>query len=261
MTEDWRNIVVLPCLPPHPVEGRREGGMIFFTDITTIASSCCLLNINAYHSTKKQFKDLIFIDPGVYELKKGHEYTHIQELHALVPHLAENEYISIDYPCDMNPRYTQEFIIKSIANNWRYASNTHYICTVQSKLHRYDDFKLKLEELEPIWSQPQKILGIGNLCRILECDVFTDYVFALLNKIAGRVHWMHFYGLPFPLMKYLPKLEKKCIISVDSTKWTRAVHDRLKAEHGLNCSSKTRNLFFLTYLEAIANRYNLQICY
>ncbi|NMC60186.1 MAG: hypothetical protein GYA51_12520 [Candidatus Methanofastidiosa archaeon] len=77
--------------------------MKFFTDISTQISNFCLLNIKQYNNQKKYRKTLIFIDPSVYELKDSAEYSKIELLHELASgRLLENEYISIDYPCDMN---------------------------------------------------------------------------------------------------------------------------------------------------------------
>lgn len=118
--------------------------LIFMTDITTDASNYCLLSIKKYNDKRKEKKKLFFIDPGVYELVKTNEYSHITELHELVPNLKENEYISIDYPCDMNPKYTKEFIEKSYQNNVRYASNLHYICTIQMHFGSGDVSVLRL---------------------------------------------------------------------------------------------------------------------
>lgn len=228
--------------------------MIFFTDITTDASHYCLLNINRYSDQRKYQKKMIFVDPGVYELKKKSEYSKIGFMRELIPNLELNEYISIDYPCDMSPQYSKDFIQKSIDNNWAYHSNPKYICTIQFRFHNYADFKYRIEELSPIWKNTNKILGIGNMCRIRKPDVFTDYVFSYLNSIAKEGMRIHFYGLWLSLIrKYLGRLDAKCHISVDSTKWTQAVTTELKLKYGLNARKNTRNEFFLAYMQEINN--------
>jgi hypothetical protein len=89
--------------------------MLFFTDFQTTESQFCLLNIKHYAKRHTKPKTTYFIDPGVYELKKAREYKHIDLLHSIArSEMPKNEYISIDYPCDMNLTYTDEFIQKSI---------------------------------------------------------------------------------------------------------------------------------------------------
>lgn len=225
----------------------------FFTDITTNASINCLLNIKRYNDKRKLNKSLIFVDPGVYELVKTNEYSEIDKLHHLASgNLNENEYISIDYPCDMNMQYESLFIQKSIDNNIKYADNLQYICTIQFKFQDYNDFEKRFYELEYIWSQPKKILGIGNLCRIKYPNEFTDKVFRLLLKNQHKFSWIHIYGMTLRLMrKYLPKFN--CMFSTDSTKWTRAVSNKLKLRTGgrVCCRKDTRNEFFLEYNKII----------
>ena len=234
--------------------------MIFFTDITTKASNYCMLNINRYTSKLKAKKKLIFVDPGVYELVKGNEYSHKADLHILAAGtLQTNEYISIDYPCDMNEQYTDEFIRKSVFNNCYYKDNPKYICTIQYKFHDFNDFRTRFNELKHIFLDQDKILGIGNLCRIMHPDTFTDNVFKYILRFRKSLQWVHFYGLAHTLiMKYIPMMEGWGMkTSVDSTKWTRACHTKLKRQYGLNCSSQTRDEFFLEQIKKMQKKINV----
>ena len=113
-------------------------------------------------------KKIIYIDPSVHELKNSAEYSKISLLHELANgKLRENEWISIDYPCDMNEAYTDLFIEKSIKNNIKYRDNTHYICTIQFRFMDIKDFVRQFEYLEEQIDFTKKIIGIGNLCRIM----------------------------------------------------------------------------------------------
>lgn len=219
--------------------------MIFFTDITTNASHFCLCNIKRVHDPRLSQKRTVFIDPSVYELKHAVEYSHIEELHEIAR--TGTQYVSIDYPCDMNPLHSDEFIEKSIRNNLQYKDNPFYICTVQSKLHSYDDFKRQFEYLHEQIYFPSKIIGIGNLCRIMRPTAFTDYVFALLRKY--KEYQYHFYGLSLALIKRYCGAFPNC--SVDSTKWTFPVSRTLKENYGHYCLKNTRDIFFLEYMSRI----------
>lgn len=228
----------------------------FFTDITTNASNLCLLNIKRYSDKRKNDKDMIFIDPSVYELKKSNEYSKIELLHKIIPDLRSNEFISIDYPCDMNLQFQNEFIEKSIRNNFRYANNLHYICTIQYRFMDLSDFKNKFNELYSIMNIPDKIIGIGNLCRILKVNKtnkqFLDDLFKFLYENLPEKHLIHFYGLSANLIeRYLPKMLTKFEISVDSTKWTKARRVWFKLENGICCKKVNRDKFFLHYLQEL----------
>jgi hypothetical protein len=220
----------------------------FFTDISTNISRFCLLNIKRYNSPKKLSKKIIYIDPGVYELKESAEYSKISLLHELASgRLLENEYISIDYPSDMNEAYTETFIEKSIKNNLRYRDNPKYICTIQFKFEDIKDFVRQFEYLEEQIDFKQKIIGIGNLCRILHPNTFTDEVFEFL--LHRKKYTYHFYGLSLKLIKKYLIHFPGC--SVDSTKWTRAVSNELKSKYGLNCKKSTRDIYFVEYMNEI----------
>lgn len=197
-------------------------------------------------------KKIIFIDPGVYELKESTEYSKIDLLHELASgKLRDNEWVSIDYPPDMNESFSDLFIEKSIKNNIKYRDNPKYICTIQFKFQDFNDFTKQFEYLEEQIDFTKKIIGIGNLCRIMKPDLFTDKVFSyLLNKPKYQYH---FYGLSLSNIKtYLYYfVSRGQIVSVDSTKWTKACNSSLKRKYGLNCKKNTRDLYFLEYMNEI----------
>jgi hypothetical protein len=219
--------------------------MIFFTDITTDASRYCMLNVKRLTNTNRYKKELIFVDPGVYELKDRTEYSKVDLCHEIAKN--QSQFISIDYPCDMNLPASAEFIEKSIRNNLRYKENPYYICTVQSKFRNYADFCKQFLYLHEEIDFTQKIVGIGNLCRIMTPNTFTDYLFAFLRKY--KWYHYHFYGLSLALIeKYLPAFPH---VSVDSTKWTRAADEGFKRKNGVMCRKHNRDLYFLYYMDRI----------
>ena len=224
--------------------------MRFYTDITTNASNYCLLNVNHYDDKRKLQKKAIMIDPGVYELKHAREYSRISFLHRLAE--LGQDVMSIDYPCDMNPKYSKEFVLKSFENNVRYVDNLNYICTIQHKFKDFDDFVRQYEDLEFVFKRPGKILGLGNLCRINRPDPFVDAVMFYLLMHHPFGSRMHVYGAPLWLIrKWGPALDYYFQLSVDSTKWTRAVNNELKGKYGLNASKAHRDEFFNEYITTI----------
>lgn len=225
--------------------------LIFFTDIQTQCSRFCLLNIKKYDSEQKLEKTVCFIDPSVYELVQNTEYSNIEKLHWLASgNLRENEYISIDYPCDMNETYSDLFIEKSIKNNLKYRDNEQYICTIQSKFQDFRDFVRQFEYLEEQINFNKKIVGIGNLCRILHPNRFSDEVFDYLNK---KLYIFHFYGLGMRLIKkYSWFFAGSRFSSIDSTKWTKSRNRELLKKYGqIICTSSNRDDYFLTYMKEI----------
>lgn len=231
--------------------------MIFFTDITTNTSNYCLLNVKRLHDPRVVNKKMLMIDPGVYELKKATEYSCIDTLHELASNhdLGPGKFISIDYPCDMNEEHSDLFIRKSVENNIKYAKNMWYICTVQSYFKDFDSFKEEWYKLEDIWLHCPKIIGLGNICRIMRPTEYTDKVFDLILKRFSSPRWIHIYGMALRLIKkYVPVLEKHGIkVSVDSTKWTYASNSKLKKELGWYCRKDTRDYFFNSYINTIRN--------
>jgi hypothetical protein len=276
--------------------------MIFFTDIQTHASNYCLLNINKYHQYDKyKEKKLVFIDPGVMELRKATEYKYIDKLHWLAQgHLRPNEYLSIDYPCDMVdpqlPKAEYEarcklFVEKSVANNWKYAENPQYICAIQYDWMAQKDFEFRMKELEPVYAHKKKIVALGNLCRLFikpeerknggAHEKYMDFVIAYIIRNKAKFYWIHIYGLAaYAIDKYMSLLQyyaPNITISVDSTKWTRPrtrqLHDKyckpksqtqlFATKHihkGYCCSKDTRDEFFLDYMKSLEKK-TLKVIY
>lgn len=237
--------------------------LIFFTDHSTEISKYCLLNIKNYSKISYLDKKMYFIDPSVYELKNKSEYSKINELHELAnSELPLNQFLSIDYPCDMNLGYENEFIEKSIANNKKYAKNTQYIATIQFKFKDFKDFEYRTQELFSILKSEntldKKIIGIGNLCRIFHKSDFTEKTFSLLRKLAieESIHWFHFYGLGIKLItqccEYFKDLD--ITISIDSTKWTKRINKNGVLANAICCRKDTRNAYFLEYMKEIEKR-------
>jgi hypothetical protein len=178
----------------------------------------------------------------------------------------------------MFPGRTGEFIERTYYNNHKYAANERYICTVQFHLSNcaepranlswagsatgdladFASFQHEFERIRSILQNPHKILGIGNMCRIMWPNDLTDQIIRYLNSQIKHIQTrrIHFYGLALRLIKkYVPMLEQAgWKVSVDSTKWTRAVTETLKRQHGLNCTKATRDLFFRTYLHELQKR-------
>jgi hypothetical protein len=220
----------------------------FFTYYGMPISNYCLLNIKDYDKGISLPKKEFMIDPGVYELKKAKEYSCIDQLHAIAQ--ANQQYISIDYPCDMNKQYAGIFVRKTNANIRRYCHNDKYIITVQHKFHNYPSFSKNFHQYA-YWMKG-KVVGIGNICRLFYIDSFTDKVFHLLNTspIRHDVIRYHFYGLGMRLIKkYLVDADFNW--SVDSIKWTKAVNNYLKVKYGLNAKRRYYNEYFLAYMDTI----------
>ena len=244
--------------------------MIFFTDVQTTNSNYCLLNIKKYHLIPKLNKQIYFIDPSVLELKTNIEFSKIDLLHKIASSKPKyNEYITIDYPCDMNIKYSDLFIKKSIENNLKYKNNSHYICTIQSKFMNTTDFIYQFDYLKDKINFSNKIIGIGNTCRILKVNKKTlPFLSIIKEKLINEIkeiNWIHFFGLAYQVIDYLikdlHKSNNKCIISMDSTKWTQAVDYHLKWMYGFQCKKSNRNLYFLYYVHKIMRNHQLPIIY
>ncbi len=239
------------------MNGKQSYPLYFFTDINTNISKYCLLNIKQYYSKKKDNKEICYIDPSVHELLKSDEYSKIDILYKLLDDnlLLPNEFISIDYPCDMNANYTDLFIKKSYDNNIKYKDNSKYICTIQFKFKDFEDFIYQTERLRYVWDgNITKIIGMGNLCRIFYADEFMNKVLLYIrDNMQGKS--VHFYGIGLRVIKskiFREILNGNIIVSVDSTKWTRAVNQNLKDRvKAYNCNKQTRDLFFVEYMNNI----------
>lgn len=266
--------------------------IIYFTDIQTHASNYCLLNIKKYDDPRKQTKKLIFVDPGVMELRKHDEFKHIEKLHWLADgHLQSNEYLSIDYPCDMIsldlPREEydnkcHQFREKSIVNNWKYAENPQYICTIQSYWMVQQDFEYRMKELEPIYAGKKKIVGLGNLCRLLidrkkmkktsaEYKYFKKVIEYIIRN-RQKFYWIHIYGMSqYAIKQFVPLLQiyaPNIQLSVDATKFTRCPNKKMHSKYvkpksqsqlfptkykqtGISCTKANRDEFFLENIKEI----------
>jgi hypothetical protein len=241
--------------------------LIFFTQKEKFHHRYLLYKINR-KTTLEELRNLssnyteIFIDPDVYSLKKSNEFPEVNKLHELANiSLPSNVFLSIDYPCDMNSNYSEEFIIKSVENNRRYAKNPNYICTIQFKYMNFDDFCYRFNELRDVWIQLNKIIGIGNLCRLIKTKSEIEFGKRIMRFLAENIHGrrIHIYGLGKRLIgskefQYLCRINR---ISIDSTKWTQAVTSELKKQHGLKCKSNNRELFFNTYIFEIKNKFEV----
>jgi len=179
--------------------------------------------------------------------------------------LQSNEYMSIDYPSDMNPQFEELFIEKSYQNNIEFKDNLHYICTLQSKFLNYHSFMREYIRLMNIIRIEGKIVGIGNLCRINRFSknpksksyhiyeyLKTIMKFLLRNLPKGK--WVHFYGIGAKIIEeFIPQfLEKGFKVSVDSTKFTKARKNWFKKLHGVCSRAHNRNLYFEHYMNELA---------
>jgi len=286
--------------------------MKFFTTYYVEKSRFCLANISDYLRQDLSKKELIFIDPQISNLLKHSDYLNINKLHELAQPeaLPNNQYISIDYPSDMFPERTAEFIERTNQNNERYGDNPQYITTIQyhlsmekglradgfwakeaeGKISDFESFKREFERNKPFFFKRKKILGIGNMCRILNPNQLTDKIFHYiiqqhrgnsLFKNEKNLYWVHFYGLAKRLiLKYVPLLEYNQInVSVDSTKWTIAglklqkkynfihqqqvqfIDDRKKRFGkcgGWGVPSEITNEFFITYMNDLSRRIKVE---
>ncbi len=241
---------------------------IFFTDYSTQISKYCLLNVKKYKDISKLDKIMYFIDPSVYELKDSNEYSNIKLLEHLsnAGNLKENEFISIDYPNDMNPQYSDLFIEKTMQYNKKYADNLNYIATLQFKFKDFNDFRQRFNELSEYVDMSKKVIGIGNLCRIMSNNDFIDNVFDFLyNQIKiKQIAWIHFYGLSKRVIEVCINKFKdlnSVIISTDSTKWTRRVHKNPPLDKAICCRKENRDVYFTEYIKAIEKKTNHKILY
>jgi len=263
--------------------------MIFFTDITTDASNFCLLHIDKYDDPRKAQKRMVFVDPGVHYLEKHDDFPHLEQLHQLASGgLLANEYISIDYPGDMFPEKHDLFIKRTYENCVKYKDNPQYIQTVQFHLHKVEkkkhgknwrivatlvreDVKSFIEGFDkvfPFVAGKRRILGIGNMCKIMKSNRYLKEIFAYIQRHSKEIWWIHFYGLALDPIKQLIPMLYNMKVSVDSTKWTRPSNDKFKRKHmiakgqtqlfptthcqrGLCPTKETRGEFFREYMKDI----------
>lgn len=241
--------------------------MIFFTD-NSVKHPYLLIKLEDYlrirDKDKHAFDDKkrVYVDPGVYELTKSPEYSWIDEIYMwdFLDSLPENHYFSWDYPCDMNMDYQELFIKKTWDNAKEYHTHPNYIVTCQMKYQNFESFKYQFNRFNDL-DVASGIFAIGNICRFPRMNTFVRSV---LTYTFQRIKHpsLHIYGLCLNAMPFASHLADNYEIefTVDSTKWTRAVTDELKFEHGLNCKAATRQLFFDKYLERIVEKgVNLEI--
>jgi len=231
--------------------------MKFFTDKTVEND---FLLIKYYDYIKKnvdwnQWKE-VFIDPGVWELKKQQSYSWEKDINIIdfINSLPKNHYFSVDYPCNMNVKYTNHFIQKSWDNALKYHNYPNYIVTVQSKFNNYRSFMDWFDKYNKL-NIKSGIMGLGNLCRIQGLTKFMKYslMYAFLHCNHPRIH---IYGLTIRVIPFASRLANKFNIelSIDSTNWTRACSVKLKEKYNINCTTKTRQIFFNEYLKLIESK-------
>lgn len=219
--------------------------MKFFTD-RTVRNDFLLIKIGDYIKLKdfSRWKE-IFIDPGVYELTKQKQYSWEKWLNIweFLNSLPKNHFFSTDYPCDMNPKYSKEYIDWTYERNHVYNGHPNFIVTVQSKFRDYFDF-VKYFDIYNALHIESGILALGNMCRFRTLNHFLkhslDYAFSHCNHPR-----LHIYGLCFKAIPYANKLAKRFRIefSFDSTKWTRACW-----QSGLpSCNKWNRQFYFDMY--------------
>lgn len=241
--------------------------MEFYTDPRGIECDYALVKIQDYlkHKDKLHHKKIL-IDPGVYDLTPANqekknlhgEYSFEKDfdVKAFLNSLPENHYFSLDYPSDMNLELTDLFLQKTWDNALKYHSHKNYIVTVQSKFLNYMSFKEWFDKYNQL-NIKSGILGLGNLCRIFNPTEFVKTVLGYaFSHCNASINSIHIYGLAMANIPYAYKMSRKFKInlSIDSTKWTRAVNELLKACHGVNCRARSRQLFFEMYKETIMSR-------
>lgn len=245
--------------------------MLFFTDYTTKVSRflCHPITKGGLDELRRYKKIEYLIDPRVSELKKNDEYSQIELLHSIVNKLRDNEYISIDYPSDMQPASEDLFIEKSIKNNLRYKDNPQYIATIQSKFRNSRDFMRQFDYLSEEIDFSRKMVGLGNLCRIRGYKGYPTEIMEFLYKRLRtmNIKRLHIYGIgAYQIQKFMLSLmsaNHNTEISVDSVKWTKQDDNCIERmpvkrknnnpnsrhKYLIQCSKDNRNLFFLWYMK------------
>lgn len=248
--------------------------MKFFTDKSVI-NDYLLIKIKDYIKLKEKGESFekwkeVFIDPGVYQLKKADEYDFILKLienklnpteyiSEFIEGFPKNHYFSLDYPCDMNIKFTDKFLDKSWTNAIKYCQYPQYITTVQFKFYDYWNFKKWFDKYNSLYSKEgSQILGLGNLCRLFFLD---EYMKMILEYTFFHCNYprVHIYGLALKNIPYAEKLanRKNIKLSVDSTKWTRclqSIADKVTGGVRRSCKSSERQAFFDEYMKVLKNR-------
>ena len=228
--------------------------MIFFSEFN---KNYKLIKVHNYKEDKIYTEKALFLDPGVYELTKGNDYSQIERMYRLLDEgLPSNVFMSIDYPPDMNTELTDIFIELTHTNNVRYKDDPQYICTPQYKMNDFDSFYEQFERTRHIWEQPFKIIGLGNICRLFPKKYFSEFMNKVLSYIVDNMtgRWVHVYGCPKWIIrewKYV-LAQHKIKFSVDSTKWTMANSKHLRDEkNGYMCLKANRRKFYEDYTRSL----------
>ena len=230
----------------------------FFTD-KTVENEYLLVKIKDYLKLKDMSKwKEIFIDPGVWDLKKDFEYQFLKKnsdfsIQEFLDSLPNNHYFSLDYPCDMNPKYTKLFLKKSWDNALKYCYHSQYIVTVQFEWNNYWIFVEWFDKYNAL-DIKSRILGLGNMCcfRVLTNFMKHAFDYAFSHCLHHRIH---IYGLCLKAIPYVYKLARRYNIelSVDSTNWTRACTVGLKKKYDgrVGCRKNNRQEFLEEYKKLI----------
>lgn len=235
--------------------------MKFFTD-KTVKNDYLLIKIKDYLNLRKKENDFsqwkeVFIDPGVYDLTKSDKFKWEGTINIpeFLDSLPDNHYFSWDYPCDMNIQFQDYFLKKSWDNAVKYCKHHQYIITVQSKFNNYMDFVNCFNKYNDL-NIVSGIMGLGNMCRFAHLNQYMKHAldYAFSHCIHPRIH---IYGLAIRSIPYAYKLAKRFNIdlSIDSTKWTRAIsHFRIDLDHYNVRNKEERQEFFDEYLKEIRKR-------
>ena len=247
---------------------------LFFTYPKGIINNYAIINCKFWLNLKKQIVNydlineyskkykIVFLEPEVMYLKKNISFRFDKWLNVydLLANLPNNVFISIDYPCDMNPKETNRFIFKTIENIQKFGHSKQYITTIQFKFRDFHSFK---ENFELITNLPVncKILAIGNLCRLIKLKKDIEFGKKIIDFLVENIDYnqfnqIHIYGLGMRLIPYFYNSfkHKNIILSIDSTKWTKAITKELKLKFGINCKKENRQIFFNEYIKHIYNK-------
>jgi len=239
--------------------------MKFFTD-RTVVNDYLLIKIVDYWKLKYKNEETferwkeVFIEPGVYDLTKDCEYSWVTKMSynfmgQWIKNLPANHYFSWDYPCDMNPQFTDYFLRKSWENALEYSKYPQYIVTVQSKFHDYMSFVEWFDKYNAL-DIKSGILGLGNICRLFYRDQYIKNTLLYAFKKC-RHQKIHIYGLTLRLISYANSLAKKYGIelSIDSTKWIHACNNELSAEFVEDLKVGDLPESFLNYIKNLINKW------
>lgn len=229
----------------------------FFTD-RSVQNDYLLIKVKDYLKMRSFARwKIIFIDPGVYELRGSIEYAFIpkMEVNKFIKNLPQNHYFSLDYPSDMNLDYQDLFMKKSWLNAQKYSKYESYIVTVQSKFQNLQSYKGWFKRYNAL-DIKSGILAIGNLCRIPRLSKLLKETIRYSFENCDH-KWIHIYGLCLQGIVYALKQAEIYDInfSVDSTKWTRACTQELKDKFGrVHAHYLIRQQFFDEYLKLIQKK-------